>query len=97
MAKNWILAKSHDLQQSFCATTEQVTISIDLGDRLSHCCVLGANGAVLTEGRAVSTPEGMARNFQQLPPTRIASKVGAHSRWGRLTWRSNKNRSQVWL
>lgn len=81
MAKSGILAKSHDLQESFDATAGQITIGIDLGDRFSHCCVLGPDGTVLTEGRVVSTPDGMARHFQQLRPTRIAFEVGSHSRW----------------
>ena len=81
MAKSGILAKSEDLQESFDGTAGQITIGIDLGDRFSHCCVLGPDGTVLTEGRVLSTPEGMARHFRQLPPTRIAFEVGAHSRW----------------
>ena len=81
MAKNGILAKSHDLQHSFHSATQQITIGIDLGDRFSQCCVLGPDGNMLTEGRVVSTPEGMARHFQDLPPSRIALEVGSHSRW----------------
>jgi hypothetical protein len=41
MARNGTLAKSQELQPSFQTTTEQITIGIDLGDRFSHCCVLG--------------------------------------------------------
>jgi hypothetical protein len=41
MAKNGTLAKSQELQPSFQTATEQITIGIDLGDRFSHCCVLG--------------------------------------------------------
>jgi transposase len=81
MAKNGILAKSNDLQTSFHATTGEITIGIDIGDRFSHCCVLGPDGDVLTEGRVRSTPEAMARHFQQLLPCRIAIEVGGHSRW----------------
>ncbi len=81
MAKNGTLAKSKDLQPSFQTTTEQITIGIDLGDRFSHCCVLGPDGKILTEGRLRSTPETMARHFQDLPPSRIAIEVGTHSRW----------------
>lgn len=81
MAKSGILAKSKDLQPSFQATTEQITIGIDLGDRFSHCCVLGPDGKVMTEGRVRSTPEGMASHFQDLPSARIAIEVGTHSRW----------------
>src|SRR5258708_31349589 len=75
MAENGTLAKSQELQPSFQTTTEQITIGIDLGDRFSHCCVLGP------EGRLRSTPETMARHFQDLPPSRIAIEVGIHSRW----------------
>jgi transposase len=81
MAKSGILTKCHDLQESFRATTGAITIGIDLGDRFSYCCVLGVDGTVLTEGRVVSAPEGMARHFQLLPTTRIAFEVGSHSRW----------------
>jgi hypothetical protein len=66
MAKNGTLAKSQELQPSFQTTTELITIGIDLGDRFSHCCVLGPDGKVLTEGRLRSTPETMARHFQDL-------------------------------
>lgn len=76
MAKNGTLAKSQDLQPSFQTTTEQITIGIDLGGRFSHCCVLGPDGKVLTEGRLRSTPETMARHFQDLPPSRIAIEGG---------------------
>jgi transposase len=82
MAKNRTLAKSLELQPSFQTTTEQIAIGIDFGDRFSHCCVLGPDGKILTEGRLRSTPETMARHFQELPPSRIAIEVGTHSRWG---------------
>jgi len=67
------------LQPSFQTTAEQITIGIDLGDRFSHCCVLGPDGKILTEGRLRSTPEAMARHFHDLPDSRI--EVGTHSRW----------------
>ena len=47
MAKNGTLAKIKELQPSFQTTTEQITIGIDLGDRFSHCCVLGPDGKIL--------------------------------------------------
>jgi len=81
MARNGTLAKSQELQPSFQTTTEQITIGMDLGDRFSHCCVLGPDGKILTEGRLRSTPETMARHFKDLPPSRIAIEVGTHSRW----------------
>jgi transposase len=55
--------------------------SVSTWEIVSATAVLGPDGMVLTEGRVVSTPDGMARHFQQLPPTRIAFEVGSHSRW----------------
>jgi hypothetical protein len=81
MAKNGMLAKVHELQPSFQTITEQITIGIDLGDRFSHCCVLGPDGRILTEGRLRSNRETMARHFRDLPPSRIAIEVGTHWRW----------------
>ncbi len=60
MAKLGTLAKSEDLQLSFHAAPNMVTIGIDLGDHDGHCCLLGSDGVVLTEGRVRSTPEAMA-------------------------------------
>jgi len=45
MPKSGILAKSHNLQERFDATTGQITIGIDLGDRFSHCYVLGPDAS----------------------------------------------------
>jgi transposase len=81
MAKKGALAKCEDLQPSFHAASNLVTIGIDLGDKYSHCCLLGPDGVMLAEGRVSSTPEALASHFQNLPPSRIAIEVGAHSRW----------------
>ena len=86
MAKNGILAKSNDLQTSFHATASDITIGIDLGDRFSHCCVLGGDGEVLTEGRVRSTPEAMlatSRNFRlvESPLKSAAIPAGSVSCW----------------
>lgn len=81
MAKSGMLSNTADLECSFHVTQDSITIGIDLGDRFSHCCVLEGEGRVLTEGRVRTTPEGLARCFQGLPPTRIAIEAGTHSRW----------------
>ena len=80
MAKNMI-ANCEELRRSFPAAPQTATIGIDLGDRYSHCCFLGPDGAVLSEGRVRTTPEAMASHFKDLPSSRIAIEVGAHSRW----------------
>jgi hypothetical protein len=75
MAKNGTLAKIQELQPSFQTTTEQITIDIDLGDRFSHCCVLGPDGRILTEGRLRSTQETMARHFKIFHHRALPSKL----------------------
>ena len=74
MARNGTLAKIQELKPSFQATTEQITIGVDLGDRFSHCCVLGPDGKILTEGRLRSTPETMARHFKIFRRRALPSK-----------------------
>jgi transposase len=81
MAKKGTLAKCDELQPCFHAAADQVTIGIDLGDKYSHCCLLGADGVMFAEGRVRSTPEAMEAHFKNLPPSRIAIEVGGHSRW----------------
>jgi transposase len=81
MAKSGMLSKMAELQCSFEVEKDSITIGMDLGDRFSHCCVLGKEGRVLTEGRVRTTPEGLARCFQGLPPVRIAIEAGTHSHW----------------
>jgi hypothetical protein len=38
-----------------------LTIGIDLGDRISHYCILNGNGDILREGRLQSTPASIPR------------------------------------
>lgn len=75
MAKSGMLARSKDLQ-SFLVTSAHITIGIDLGDRFSQCCVLGADGRILTEGRVMSTPEG------RLDISNNSRRPALHSRLG---------------
>jgi transposase len=58
-----------------------LAIGIDLGDRLSHYCVLTCEGEVLLEGRLQSTPAAFRAQFASFPATLIALEVGTHSRW----------------
>src|SRR5258708_8338407 len=82
MATGGRLSKLKELTRSVEVTMAgPITIGIDLGDRHSHCCFIGSNGACVTEGRIGTPPEAFARHFQGLPPARIAIEVGGHSRW----------------
>ena len=60
---------------------EAITIGIELGNRYSHCCLLGDNGEALPEGKVRTIREGLAGHFQGLPRTRIAIEVGTHWLW----------------
>ena len=51
MAKSMTLAKCEELQHLFETSSGEITVGIDLGDRYSHCCVLGPDGVVFAEGR----------------------------------------------
>lgn len=55
---------------------------LDLGDRLSHLCVLdAASGETVEEARLRTTPAALTRRFSSCQPTRIAIEVGTHSPW----------------
>jgi len=60
---------------------EKYTIGLDLGDRNSRYCVLDNTGVVIEEGSLKTSPVAMRAHFTQLPHSRIAIEVGAHSRW----------------
>ena len=59
----------------------QVTIGVDLGDKTSRCCALGADGEVLFEGSMATTKKGITQRFGALARCRVALEVGSHSPW----------------
>lgn len=63
--------------------TEQgrATIGIDLGDRLSHYCVLNGDGDAIETGRVRTSREAFTDHFHNLPYARIAVEAGTHSAW----------------
>ena len=58
-----------------------ITIGIDLGDKTSRYCVLGANGEVMSEGSVGTTRKAMAEKFAKMRRCRVAIEVGTHSPW----------------
>jgi transposase len=58
-----------------------ITIGLDLGDKTSRCCAIGADGEVLLERSIVTTKKGMGQVFGALAGCRIALEVGTHSPW----------------
>ena len=57
------------------------TIGIDIGDRMSHICVLDGAGNVIETGVVASTPAAFTKRFERDDPTRIAIEVGGQSAW----------------
>ena len=60
---------------------EPITIGMDLGDRTSRYCVLGAQGGVVSEGSVATTCKAMLEKFGRMQRCRIAIEVGTHSPW----------------
>lgn len=60
---------------------QQLTIGLDLGDRLSFYCVLNEEGEVILEAKVATNPEAMKHEFSKLPRSRIALETGTHSPW----------------
>ena len=58
-----------------------ITIGLDLGDKTSRYCVLGANGEVMSEGAVATTRKAMAERFAKMRRCRVAMEVGTHSPW----------------
>lgn len=58
-----------------------LTIGIDLGDRVSRLCVLGADGAVVEETRAATQRHALAERLRIYPPSRVVIEAGTHSPW----------------
>ena len=57
------------------------TIGLDLGDRHSQLCVLGASAEVEEELRIPTTQQGVKRAFSNRETCRVVMEVGTHSPW----------------
>jgi transposase len=79
MKKNSITAQSP--KRAVARKEGPITIGMDLGDKTSRYCVLGANGEVMSEGSVATTRKAMAQKFAGMRRCRIAMEVGTHSPW----------------
>jgi len=61
--------------------SEAITIGLDLGDKMSHYCVLAGEGEKVYEGKVAMTKQALAEVFGALSRGRIALEVGTHSPW----------------
>jgi hypothetical protein len=66
------LSKSSGLSHEWKETDGPLTIGIDLGDRYSQCCVLGAQGDIIAEGKLASTQNAFEKYFKDVKRVRIA-------------------------
>lgn len=57
------------------------TVGVDLGDRVSHFCVLDDEGELVERGKVQTTREGLRKRFESRERMRIALEVGTHSPW----------------
>ena len=60
---------------------QQLTIGVDVGDRISHYCILDETGNVILEQRVPTTPKGIQQIFGKISRCRIALESGTHSPW----------------
>lgn len=59
----------------------RLTIGLDLGDRASCWCALGADGEVVARDTVATEREALKYFFGQIPASLVAMEVGTHSPW----------------
>ncbi|HWO34116.1 MAG TPA: IS110 family transposase [Candidatus Acidoferrum sp.] len=59
----------------------QLTIGLDLGDRISRSCILNEAGEIILEQELPTTPKGFEPVFSKIPRSRIALGTGTHAPW----------------
>jgi transposase len=57
------------------------TVGIDLGDQMSHYCVLDEHGDIVSEGMLRTTEAGFREQFQGMARAKIVMETGTHSPW----------------
>lgn len=60
---------------------EGVVIGVDLGDKESQVCVLGADNEIRQEVRVGTTTERLRSWFSSLKPAMVVMEAGSHSPW----------------
>ena len=62
-------------------TESGLTIGMDLGDKESSVCVLGADGEIRHQDRVRTTEPALQAAFSRVEPSLIVIEVGTHSPW----------------
>jgi transposase len=63
------------------ATSPNVTIGLDLGDKVSRVCELDAGGKVVKTAAVATTAGAIERYFGGLAPCRVVLEASTHSPW----------------
>lgn len=63
------------------AAFPEVTIGIDVGDRICDLCYLDYTGAVVRIAQVKTTPDALLAHFAEQAPARMVLEVGTHSPW----------------
>jgi transposase len=58
-----------------------VTVGLDLGDKVSRTCEINAAGKIVKKAGVATTPGAIERYFGGRPRCRVALEVGTHSPW----------------
>lgn len=58
-----------------------VTVGLDLGDKVSRTCEIDAAGKIVKQASVATTPGAIERYFGGRPRCRVALEVGTHSPW----------------
>jgi transposase len=59
----------------------RLAIGLDLGDRSSCWCAIGADGAVMARGEVITETGPLELFFSRIPKSLVALEVGSHSPW----------------
>ncbi len=62
-------------------TTLTQTLGLDLGDRRTHWCLMGAEGELLSEDHVSTTEPALTALFRELAPSRVVLEACGHVHW----------------
>ena len=58
-----------------------LTIGLDIGDRITHFCILDDQRRVVRRGKFATTRDGFARELGKLSPQKVVLEAGSQSLW----------------
>jgi transposase len=75
--------RSKETDAECAVPSSDLTVGVDLGDRISQVCVLDSKGEIVEELRVATTRSGLTRalGIERVGKCRIAVEVGTHSPW----------------